>query len=167
MPSVAVAELLEYDRHAILAGELWRLWTCHLVHYSASHALADYASAVAAAAIAGQLHGWRRLAGALLLAAPLIATGLLLLAPDCQYYRGASGLAVMLTVLAAVALWRRAGARARLPLALLGLALAAKIAAEAWGLTANWSALPAGVRVAWPAHLLGAGCAAIFAAKKK
>ena len=109
------AELLELSRHAILAGELLRLCTCHLVHYSLRHALA----------------------------APLIAGGLLLLAPDCWYYRGASGIAVTL------------------------VALAAKIAAEASGHATAWAGLAAEVRVAWPAHLFGAVSAAIFTAIKK
>ncbi|MRW90525.1 rhombosortase [Duganella sp. FT80W] len=165
MQSAAVAELLEFNRHAILTGELWRLWSCHLVHYSMQHALIDYATALAAAAIAGQLLGWRRLMVALLLAAPLIAIGLLLLAPECLYYRGASGIAVMLTVLAIAALWRRSGTYGRAPLALLALALLAKIGAEAGGLTAGWSDLPADVRVAWPAHLLGAMAGCIAAIK--
>src|SRR4051812_25687175 len=32
---------LIYDRAAILHGELWRLWTGHLVHFSNSHLLLD------------------------------------------------------------------------------------------------------------------------------
>lgn len=156
MPLDAAAELLEFDRHAILAGELWRLWTCHLVHYSTQHALIDYATALAAAAIAGPLLGWRRLAGSLLAAAPLIAASLLIVAPDCLYYRGASGLAVMLVTLATGALWPRATRPARAVLALLAVALLAKIAAEAGGHAAAWAGLPDDVRVAWQAHLLGA-----------
>jgi len=101
MPFDAASELLEFDRHAILAGEVWRLWTCHLVHYSAQHALIDFATAAAAAVVALPSLGWRRLCLILALAAPLIAAGLLLLAPECQYYRGASGIAVLLVVLAA------------------------------------------------------------------
>jgi len=30
---------LRYDREAIEAGQLWRLWTCHLVHLNLWHAL--------------------------------------------------------------------------------------------------------------------------------
>lgn len=156
MPFDAAPELLEFDRHAILAGEIWRLWTCHLAHYSAQHALIDLASAGAAAAVALPALGWRRLCLVLALAAPLISAGLLLLAPDCHYYRGASGIAVLLVVLAAGTLWPRAGARTRVALTLLGVALAAKIAAEALGHAGGWSGLPDDVAVAWQAHLLGA-----------
>ncbi|WP_373987630.1 rhombosortase [Duganella sp. BuS-21] len=167
MPFDAASELLEYDRHAILAGEVWRLWSCHLVHYSAQHALIDFATAAAAGAVALPALGWRRLCLILALTAPLIATGLLLLAPDCLYYRGASGLAVLLVVLAAGTLWPRACPRARVALVLLGAALAAKIAAEALGYAAGWSDLPSDVVVVWQSHLIGAILGAILAAVKK
>ena len=148
-------ELLQFDRHAILAGEIWRLWTCHLVHYSTQHALVDLATALAAGAVALPALGWRRLALIIVLTAPLISAGLLLAAPDLLYYCGASGIAVMLVVLAAGTLWPRAGTRARAALVLLGAALTVKIGAEAFGYSTGWSDLPAGVRVAWQAHLLG------------
>jgi membrane associated rhomboid family serine protease len=35
----AAASLLEYDRSAILRGELWRIVTAHLVHCSPHHIL--------------------------------------------------------------------------------------------------------------------------------
>jgi hypothetical protein len=46
-------------------------------------------------------------------------------------------------------------------LALLGVALAVKIGAEALGYTTGWSDLPADVHVAWQAHLLGVSSAAL------
>lgn len=162
MLSAAVNDLLEFDRRAILAGDIWRLWTGHLVHYSTQQALIDGATATVAGAIVLPVLGWRRLALLLVLAAPLISAGLLLLAPDCLYYRGASALAILLTVLAAGTLWPRAGSAARGALLLLGGALLLKIAAEAWGYAAPWTDLPADVRVAWQAHLLGALAALII-----
>jgi rhomboid family GlyGly-CTERM serine protease len=155
-----VPELLQFDRHAILTGEIWRLWTCHLVHYSTQHALVDLATALAAGVIALPALGWRRLCLILALTAPVISAGLLLLAPDLLYYRGASGMAVLLVVLAAGILWPRAGPRSRAALVLLGVALVAKISAEALGYATGWSDLPPGVAVAWQAHLLGAVTAA-------
>lgn len=156
MPFAAAPEVLEFDRHAILSGGIWRLWSGHLVHYSAQHALIDIATALVAAVIAAQAFGVRRVLVALTLGAPLISGGLLLTAPDCLYYRGASGLAVMLTVMAGAGLWQRARRPARCALVLLALTLAAKIAAEALGLTLNWSDLPNDVAVAWQAHAVGA-----------
>ncbi|WP_343729795.1 rhombosortase [Duganella sp.] len=162
MPFDAAPELLQFDRHAILAGEAWRLWTCHAVHYSLQHALIDLATAGAAAAVALPALGWRRLCILLALGAPLISAGLLLLAPECLYYRGASGIAVMLVVLAAGTLWPRAGMRGRAALVVLAAALLTKIAAEASGHAAGWSDLPPDVRVAWQSHLIGASLGAFF-----
>lgn len=162
--------MLEFDRQAILAGQCWRLWTGHLVHYSAQHALIDIATALVAALIAAQSFGARRLVLAVALGAPFICLGLLLAIPECRYYRGASGIAVMLAVMAGAGLWRdaRAGTMhtvltVRAALALLAAALAAKIGAEAAGWSPDWSDLPPDLAVAWQAHLLGAvaGMAAV------
>ena len=167
-----LSSLLEFDRRAILAGEVWRLWTGHLVHYSAQHAMIDLATAFIAASIAAQSFGVRRVLAALGFGAPVISLGLLLAAPQCLYYRGASGLAVLLAVMAGAGLWRRvddtraAGTRfVRPALGVLAVALAVKIGAEANGVALGWSDLPDDVVVAWQAHLLGAaaGAAAVVA----
>jgi rhomboid family GlyGly-CTERM serine protease len=153
---------LEFDRHAILGGEFWRLWSGHLVHYSLQHASVDAAVLLLAGVMAARAAGGRRLWAALALGAPLISAGLLLIAPGLWYYRGASALGVMLTVLAGALLWAGAGRRLRAALALLALALTAKIAAEALGLAQGWSDLPRDVGIVWQAHLMGvaAGLAA-------
>jgi len=162
-----MAAVLEFDRHAIMAGQVWRLWTGHLVHYSAQHALIDLATALVAGLIVTQSFGTRRVLCALALSAPVISIGLLLTAPDCALYRGASGLAVLLAVMAGAGLWQQARgnhvAMVRAALALLAVALAAKIAAEARGFSLGGSDLPPDVMVAWQAHLLGAvaGMAAV------
>lgn len=149
---------LEFDRQAILAGELWRLWSGHLAHYSLQHALTDAGAVLVAGLITVQFFSLRALLAAVLLGAAFISAGLLLVAPDCLYYRGASGLAVQLTVMAGAGLWQRAQGSlpARAMLVLLAVALAIKIAAEATGHASGWSGLPADVVVSWQAHLLGA-----------
>ncbi|OFA01811.1 rhomboid family intramembrane serine protease [Duganella sp. HH101] len=167
-------ELLEFDRHALLAGQLWRLWTGHLVHYTPQHALIDFAVVLAAAVIVVQLSatpaiGMRRLALALCLGAPFISAGMLLIAPGCVSYRGASGIAAMLVVMAGGALWPRAARSVRAALLLMAATLLAKIGAEAAGAVHGLSDLPADVVVAWQAHLLGVAAGAIafaFAARK-
>jgi len=155
-----VVDLLEFDRRALLAGEFWRLWTGHLAHYSAQHALIDFAVVLAAAVIVVQLSaspadGMRRLLLAVGLGAPFISLGMLLLAPHCLYYRGASAIAAMLVVMAGGALWPRATRSMRAALLLMAATLVAKIAAEAAGAVHGWSNLPPDVVVAWQAHLLG------------
>lgn len=167
-------EILEFDRHALLAGQLWRLWTGHLVHYSMRHALIDFAVVLAAAVIVVQLSaspgaGMRRLLAALGLGAPFVSLGMLAVAPHCLYYRGASGIAAMLVVMAGGALWPRAARSTRATLLLMAATLLAKICAEAAGVTHGWSDLPADVMVAWQAHLLGvvAGALALMAGKPR
>ena len=151
----SVADWLALDRPAMLAGEWWRLWNGHLVHFSPAQALCDVAALFVVVSIAEREAGSRTTALAALLGAPLISLGLLLVDPQLTRYEGASGLALLLGTLAAVSLWRRA-LRLRGLLVGLGLALVAKTLCEATGGLPELSSLPAEVRVAWPAHVLGA-----------
>ncbi|MGJ7916588.1 rhombosortase [Massilia sp. LXY-6] len=146
---------LAWERGAILHGELWRLWSCHLVHFSISHAAADALVLLAMGLYAEPLVGPRRFGLMLAGAATLLSAGMLVLAPGLHEYRGASGLAVLTAVLGGVLAWRRHPA-SHLMLACAALALAAKTLWEACAHTAAFTDLPAGVGVAWQAHLLGA-----------
>jgi membrane associated rhomboid family serine protease len=87
---------------------------------------------------------------------------LLVLVPGLQEYRGASGLAVLSAVLGGQLAWKRYPGSRQL-LACAALALAGKTFWEAFASTAGFVELPAGVSVAWQAHVLGAlvgGCVA-------
>jgi rhomboid family GlyGly-CTERM serine protease len=150
-----VAAGLAWERSAILHGELWRLWTGHLVHFTASHAGADGLALVALGLLAEPLIGSRRYARVLAGGAVAISLGLLALAPGLHEYRGASALAVLSAVLGGVLAWRRHPA-SRPMLCCAALALASKTLWEAFAHTAAFTDLPAGVDVAWQAHLLGA-----------
>src|SRR5690242_17553463 len=77
-----VASGLAFDRQAILAGEIWRLWTGHLVHFSPLHALVDTAVLFLVSGIAVRETGTRSTCLALAAGAPLISLGLLLVAPE-------------------------------------------------------------------------------------
>jgi rhomboid family GlyGly-CTERM serine protease len=154
---------LAWERGAILHGELWRLWSGHLVHFSPSHAGADVLALLALGALAEPLVGSRRYALVLGGGALLLSLGLLVFAPGMHEYRGASGLGVLTAVLGGVPAWdRHPGSRPVLVCA--ALALACKTLWEACAGMAAFTDLPAGgVDVAWQAHLLGAvlgGCAA-------
>src|SRR5437879_3621065 len=91
----SLIEHLSGDRGAILQGELWRLWTGHLVHFSLRHALIDSMTLLLIGTLAESEFGSRRVALSLLVGAPLISIGMLLASPT-QNYRGASCIAVML-----------------------------------------------------------------------
>jgi len=88
----ACAPWLLYDRSAILSGQIWRMFTCHWVHFSARHLISD----VLPLAIAGWIIETRRLPGFgwLCAVAPwTISAALLVFAPQMQYCAGLSGLA--------------------------------------------------------------------------
>jgi rhomboid family GlyGly-CTERM serine protease len=157
-----LASSLAWERAGILHGELWRLWSGHLVHYSLSHAAADTLVLLAMGLYAEPLVGSRRF-GMLLAGATLVLSlGLLALAPGLQEYRGASGLGVLTAVLGGALAWRHHPA-SRIILCCAALGLASKTLWEAFAHTAAFTDLPPGVAVAWQAHLLGAllgACAA-------
>ena len=104
------ADLFAYDRTAILRGEFWRLWTGHLVHFSASHLGWD----LLAAAFAGawieraQFRGGRWL---WILAPPVISLILLIGDPALERYGGLSGMATAAVVFACLGELRRPDAR--------------------------------------------------------
>src|SRR4051812_37737498 len=72
-----LTEALAYQRTAILHGQWWRLWSAHLVHFSARHALLDGAVLALLGMVLEARLGARRMAFALLVGAPLIALSLL------------------------------------------------------------------------------------------
>lgn len=145
---------LEYRREAVLAGEVWRLWSGHFVHYSMSHALQDGLVAVILALALDQAGAGSHLLLRLALIAPLLSLMLVLAVPSMAFYRGASGLDMALAGMLLRLLWSdhpawRPG--------LLGIAmvLCGKMLADALGMGFALTLLPEGVRVAWQVH--GAG----------
>ena len=153
-------DALAWDRHAIAAGEVWRVVTGHLVHWSAGHLIWD----VGAFALLGALCESRgRGRTALCLAGSALAVSGLVwgLLPDMQRYGGLSGLDSALFALLGVDLlreqWRQSGIAAlSLGLAFC-LALALKIGFEMTNGGAVFVGdLPAGVGPVPSAHLAGA-----------
>lgn len=157
----ASADALAYDRQAILSGQLWRLWSGHLVHYSPRHALTDAGVLFLIGWVLEPLVGTRRLCLGLGLGASLIALALLAWVPDLLQYRGLSGLDMMMAVMALIALRRSDGLSASW-LVVLGAAMLLKTVCEAAGLSPGGAALPQGVVVVWQAHALGAAWGIIF-----
>ena len=83
---------LIYNRDRILHGQIWRVWTGHLVHYSSSHFLWNLVIFVAAGCwlelIRPRSARWFYLA-----CPPVIAFTLLIGEPALEIYAGLSGLA--------------------------------------------------------------------------
>jgi rhomboid family GlyGly-CTERM serine protease len=147
--------LFAYDRSAILAGQIWRLWTGHGVHFSIQQFFMDISALALVGLLAEREFGVRLTALVLWLGMPAISLGLLLLVPDLFEYRGASALAVLLAWFVGSALWFRLS-KLRLGLAVLGLVWTVKTLIEAAGWVSDVANLPADVRVVWQAHGLGA-----------
>lgn len=87
----------EYHRAALIRGEWWRLWTGHIVHADAGHALGSVYAMAGLALLSRQ--PLRLMAALMLVIAPLMSAALLLLpmllpwpVPILTHYRGASGL---------------------------------------------------------------------------
>lgn len=87
-----LSRLFVYHRQAILTGEIWRLFTAPLVHFSASHIFWDVLI-FGVAGFAVNVSGFPRFWLVCFLTA--IISGLLFLKvfPDLEYYGGLSGLA--------------------------------------------------------------------------
>lgn len=96
-----IRALLEYDRAAISEGEIWRMITCHWVHFSSRHFIYD----TAAFGIAGWMierRGYRNFGWLCALAAVSISGTMLCCEPRLQVCGGLSGLATAAVVFLAV-----------------------------------------------------------------
>jgi rhomboid family GlyGly-CTERM serine protease len=150
------AAALEYDRSRVAAGEAWRLLTGQMVHWTARMAAFDLGMLLGLG-LWLELRGDRRLAAvAMALGGGLTALAVHALSPGLLVYRGSSGAASALFVLAAVRAadshdrWTRVLAVAAVAL-FLGKAAFESLAGQA--LFAG--PLPPGVRIVPLVHLLG------------
>jgi rhomboid family GlyGly-CTERM serine protease len=144
-------DLGRYDRHAIEAGEYWRLVTGHFVHLGFGHLWPN----VAALAIVGLLFedvfrnaDWWRLCAA---SAAAIDLGLYVLDPEVAWYVGLSGVLHGLVAAGALALIVR---RQTLG-ALLAIGLTGKIVFEQIAGPVPFTATSVGGPVVVAAHLYG------------
>jgi rhomboid family GlyGly-CTERM serine protease len=123
------ARWLEYDRGAIAGGELWRLVTGHLAHWSAEHLAWDLIAFLALGVLCERESRARFLACA---AGATVTVSLALwwAMPGLDRYRGLSGLDSALFVLLAVSLIRQGVSRGVLAGAWALVALLGKLAWE-------------------------------------
>jgi rhomboid family GlyGly-CTERM serine protease len=87
-----LGSIFVYDRAAILRGEVWRLLTGNLVHFSAGHLCYDML-ALGMAGFVIEYRGYRHFGALFGLAAVAIGGALFLCQPETMFYGGASGLA--------------------------------------------------------------------------
>ena len=158
-PTAATA--LQYDRQAVLAGELWRLLSAPLVHYSASHLCWDLLVFMAAGWVI-ETAGDRRFGLLCGLAAVIPGGFFLLTAEDLSYYGGLSGLATAAVCYLALRKAATAASGRSLwwaILVLVGLKLTVE-ATVAQPLFAQVDSMP--FRVLPAAHLIGALVAVVL-----
>ncbi|MFT3831146.1 MAG: rhombosortase [Opitutaceae bacterium] len=153
-----LTESLLYRRDELLAGQLWRLWTGHLVHFGWRHLLADTAVLLMSGLWLERLAP-RATRLFLVFAPPAISTLLFVADPHLAFYGGLSGVAVGLVVLLALVQLRRDRLAPRwLWPAVLAL-VAGKVALEAFTNTPLVSDFAADIKVSSLAHLGGIACA--------
>lgn len=153
-------EALEYHRDGVASGELWRLVTGQLVHWSTAMLVADVAVLLVAGFFLAR-RSRRLLMMCLLLSVGTVAAAVHFLAPELVRYRGSSGIATALLVACALDLAGTPGTPRRAAIAALVVG-AAKLAYElATGISLSSGTLPPGVRVAPVAHLAGAASGAV------
>jgi len=152
---------LVYDRASLAAGQFWRAWTAHVVHFGAGHLLWNLAVFVPVGVWLERLWSdwtrWFYFAGP-----PGISAGLFLLDPALGRYGGLSGLAMgMLVLLAALQLSRRPREPAWFWLGVLVL-VAGKIG---WEIVTGHTLLAGFLEVQTVplAHGAGVFCGALFA----
>src|SRR5262245_61940105 len=124
------AELCEYQRAAVARGELWRLASVQLVHWTPRHAALDLAVPPGACA-ALERRSRTAAAGALLASLAAVAAAVHWGAPELARFRGASGLASGLVAALIVELLCTGGRAARALAAAAGVLFGAKLALEA------------------------------------
>ncbi len=104
--SPAWTAALIYDRHALVAGQWWRLWTGHLVHYGWLHFTVDTGILL----YLGRVITWPRPAvrgWALILMPPVISAAVYFFDPVMIHYAGLSALNLGLFIFHALQSWRR------------------------------------------------------------
>lgn len=95
-----------YDRTALTAGQVWRLWTGHLVHYGWLHFTVDTAILL----YLGRVITWPRPGArwlALFVLPPVISAAIYFFDSSMTYYAGLSALNLGLFVFHAIQGWRR------------------------------------------------------------
>ncbi len=153
-------EALEYHRDGVAAGELWRLLTGQLVHWSTPMLMADFAVLLVAGFLLARTSP-RVLIFCVPISAAAVGAAVHFLSPELIRYRGSSGIASALVIACALDLVHAGGASRRAGIAASAF-FGGKLAYEvATGTSISSGTLPPGVTVAPVAHLAGAASGAV------
>lgn len=149
---------LAFDRYAILNGEWWRLWSCHLAHYSRVHMITDVGTLFFLSLVVGRFTKFLHLLIALVVAMPVIASLVVLMVPGMEHFRGASAMVMMLwMVVSWYLIVESKGFNFQFVFGYILLAvLAGKIAVEYFGLMPPSPDMPRGLMPPWQIHIFGA-----------
>lgn len=150
--ALGAAGYLQYERPALLEGQIWRLWTAHVVHLGWSHYLLNAAGLWLVWLLFRHTASTAAWCGHFLFAGLAVSLGLLWFNPDLVWYVGLSGVLHALFIAGLLADMREHPVLGMLVL----LAFVAKIVFEqAWGPLPG-SEKSAGGPVVVDAHLYGA-----------
>ena len=145
-------QYLQYERSAVLAGQIWRLWTAHVVHLGWGHYFLNAAGLLLVWLLFRQTASIRAWCGHFMFAGLAISLGLLWFNSGLAWYVGLSGILHALFVIGLLAEFRRDVALSILVL----LGFAAKIIFEQIYGPLPGSEQSAGGPVVVDAHLYGA-----------
>jgi hypothetical protein len=144
------------------SGEPWRLLTGQMVHWTPRMALFDLGMLLGLGACL-EIRGDRRLAAVSLALGAVLTAVAIHLSPDLLVYRGSSGVASTLFVLAACRIADSSDPRTRaLALAAVALFLGKAAFESITGRTLFAGELPDGVRVVPLVHLLGGSAGVVY-----
>lgn len=159
--STLLSSWMVFDRELILSGELWRLFTGHLAHWSASHLMLDL---VAFLISAWFVESALKIKTAMLYItmALLISMVLLIGEPTLHQYGGLSGLAYGNVLFAALRLMTDRGVLAWLAGSVLVITLGRLLLSFQAFDTDTFSQTEISVITVPLAHLTGMLCASVF-----
>ena len=152
------ADLFRFDREAILHGQIWRLFSGHLVHLGWPHLWMNIAGLTLIWALVGRRFSTRQWLAILAGSALGIGLGLLIFNPELDWYVGLSGVLHGLLVAGAIIDVRRD----RLSGYALLILIAAKLIWEQMAGPLPGSEVTAGGTVIIDAHLYGGLCGMLF-----
>ena len=152
------AESLLLSTAAVDAGEVWRLWTGHWVHFTPTHAAWNLGVLLVVGAWLERVRPGL-LVRFTLIAAPLLALAVLAFEPALVAYGGLSGLATALVV--RLALDRATAGGVPWPWVGVLVLVVVKLLAESAGAGALFAGLGDGVRPSAVAHAAGAVLGAV------